>query len=230
MTNDFYINGVGAGEYGARLLANYKVGGTPIKRTRQKTPGVQGWLALQTEYGLRTITLPIHVQGKTPLQASLQLSELTAALSAEPVDLHLPNGMQYFASLDSAGDAAELTQDGSLLSCTYKLAGYAHGDLQSVTIPPNGTLRAIGTAPHMACKISCTVGKGAGSYPMAGVVWKNVQAGDKLEIDGLTKCVTRNGYSDIGRTDLTEWPTLTPGKNTITAQDALTVSYYPIWL
>lgn len=230
MTNDFYIDGVGSGEYGARLLANYKVGGTPVKRTRQKMPGVQGWLALQTEYGLRTITLPIHVQGKTPLQASLQLSKLTAALSAEPVNLYLPNGMQYFASLDSAGDAAELTQDGCLLSCTYKLAGYAHGDLQVVAIPPNGTLYGIGTAPRMACKISCTVGMAAPSYPMAGMIWKNVQAGDKLEIDGLTKRVTRNGYSDISRTNLTEWPTLTPGKNPMNAQDALTVSYYPIWL
>ncbi len=230
MTNDFYINGVGSGEYGARLLASYKVGGTPIKRTRQKMPGVQGWLALHTEYGLRTITLPVHVEGQTPLQASLQLSKLTAALSAEPVNLYLPNGMQYFASLDDVGSAAELTQDGCLLPCTYKLVGYAHGDLQTVTISPNGTLHAIGTAPHMACKISCTVGKAAANYSMAGITWKNVQAGDKLEIDGLTKRVTRNGYSDIGRTDLTEWPTLTPGKNTMDARDALTVSYYPIWL
>lgn len=230
MINDFYINGVGSGEYGARLLDNYKVGGTPIKRTRQKLSGVQGWLALKTEYGLRSITLPIHVCGETPLQASLQLSKLTAALSAEPVNLYLPNGMQYFASLDDTGSAAELTQDGCLLSCTYKLVGYAHGDLQTVTILPGGILRIMGTAPHMDCRISCTVGKAAAHYPMAGIVWNNVQAGDKLEIDGLTKQVTRNGYSEIGRTDLTEWPTLTPGKNTMDARDALTVSYYPIWL
>ncbi len=230
MTNDFYINGTGSGEYGARLLASYKVGGTPVKRTRQKTPGVQGWIGLKTEYGLRTITLPVHVRGETPLRASLQLSKLTAALAVDVVNLYLPNGMQYFASLESAGDAAELTQDGCLLSCTYKLVGYAHGDLQTIPLPLGSAFCALGTAPQMSCQISCTVGADTPRYTVAGITWRNVHAGEKLVLDGLNKRITRNGYSDIGSTDLTQWPTLTPGENVLDAKDVLTVSYYPIWL
>ena len=158
MTNDFYIDGVGSGDFGARLLANYKVGGTPIKRSRQKQPGVQGWLPIKTDYGLRPISLPVYVQGNTPLQASQQLSRLAAALAADPVDIKLPNGMSYFASLNSAGDAVEVTQDGCLLSCTFKLEGYAHGDLITQTVWSDGSLYAQGTAPHMAYRATCTAG------------------------------------------------------------------------
>ncbi len=230
MVSDFYIDNVGSGEFGARLLANYKVSGTPLKRSRQKQPGVQGWLPLRTEYGLRTITLPVHVSGSTPLQASQQMSRLTAAMAKDPVDIKLPNGMSYFASLDSAGDAIEVTQDGCLLSCTYKLQGYAHGALITKTIAPGGTLVAEGTAPQMAYRMTCTAGQAYARYQMAGVVWRNVRAGDKLEVDGLEKRVSRNNYSDIEGTDLTEWPTLAPGANQLTAYDTLTISYYPIWL
>lgn len=230
MQNDFYVGSVGSGAFGARLLADYTVGGTPLTRSRQKLPGVQGWLPLATEYGLRSIKLPVHICGPTPRAAAEQKSRLDAALSAEPTELWLPNGFWYTVSLESTGEAQELSDDGCRLSCTYTLLGYAHDPLQTVTLTTDGTLYARGTAPEMACRLTCTAGASAASYTMAGVTWSNVAAGDLLVLDGLERRVLRNGAPDLDSTDLICWPKLTPGQNVLTAPDALTVEYYPIWL
>ncbi|MBQ7860351.1 MAG: hypothetical protein IJ347_09510 [Faecalibacterium sp.] len=231
MQNDFYIGGVGSGEFGVRLLSDYTVGGTPLTRSRQKLPGVQGWLPLATEYGLRSIKLPVHLAAKSPRAAAEQKSRLDAAFAAEPVELYLPNGFYYTASLESAGEAQELSDDGCLLECTYTLLGYAHDPLETVTIPAGGgTLYARGTAPEMACRLTCTVGAAAAIYTMAGVTWWNVAAGDVLVLDDLERRVLRGGGNDFANTNLITWPKLTPGENTLTAPDAVTVEYYPIWL
>lgn len=207
------------------------MGGTPLSRTRQKLPGVQGWQPLATEYGLRSIKLPLHLAAKSPRLASEQKSRLDAALAAEPVELYLPNGFWYAATLESAGEVQELSDDGCLLECTYTMLGYAHDPLETVIIPAGGgTLYARGTAPEMACRLTCTASAAADTYTMAGVTWTSVRAGDKLILDGLERRVIRNFYNDFDRVDMITWPKLTPGENTVTAPDEITVEYYPIWV
>lgn len=225
----FYIDGVGSDEFGVLLLAGYTVGSTPVSRSRLKPSGiVQGWVSLSTEYDLRTITLPLHLFGPTRRDAAIQKSRLDAALASDPVELLLPNGLYYTASLDSAGDTTEFTLDGTQLECTYQFLGYAHDPLMIQQVS-DGQFFATGTSPAMACRLSCVVGKSTPSYQMAGVTWTNVNAGDRLVVDGLEKRVLCNGVNAINQTDLVSWPTLRPGLNHLVAPDTLTVAYYPIW-
>jgi hypothetical protein len=229
--SDFYVGDEGSESFGARLLADYTVGGTSLDRSRQQPAAGLRFLPLSTRYGLRKITLPVHVYGETPRQAGERKSKLDAALLADPVELMLPDGFYYTASLDTIGEVSEVTGDGCVLEGSYTLSGFRHDTIEKVSIPPGGgTLYARGSAPDMECRISCTVGADAASYIMAGVLWVNVSAGDVLVLDGIEHQVLRNGAPALAQCDLTQWPLLAAGKNVLTAPDEMLVEYYPIWI
>lgn len=231
MKHDFYINGIGSGEFSTILLTGYKVGGTGISRTHLKPSGtVQGWLPLATEYSLREIKLPVYIFGASARDAAENRSRLEAAFLAEPVELQLPNGLYYTASLQSIGDAEEMQLNGQELTCTYTFLGYAHDPLVAFTVNSDGSFDVTGTAPEMACRLTCTVGAAAASYLMAGVTWTDVSVGDVLVLDGIEKRVLCNGINAFGKTDLITWPTLHPKNNVLTAPDTIAIEYYPIWL
>lgn len=229
--DDFFVGGHGSSEYGARLLASYTVSGVVIERQRvQPTAGLR-FVPAGSKLSLKEISLPVHVYGETPRDAQQKKSSLDAALLADPVELDLPDGYLYTASLKEIGDTSELTIDGCILAGSYSLVGFRHDPLETAALPAGGgELWVRGTAPDMECRITCTVGAAADSYLMAGILWVNVQAGDVLCLDGIRRAVTCNGANALNQCDLTRWPLLAPGLNILTAPDAMTVEYYPIWL
>ncbi len=229
--DDFFVDGRGSSEFGARLLASYSIGGASLTRSRiQPTAGMR-FIPAGSRVGLREISLPVHVFGQSPLEAQLQKSALDAALLADPVELYLPDGFLYTASCDSIGEVTEYSQDGCILAGSYKLSGFRHGPLHTIPLPAGGgEFLAQGTAPDMECRLTCTVATAADSYLMAGILWVDVKAGDVLVLDGIRRAVTKNGENALNQTDLTRWPLLAPGRNVMTAPDAMTVEYYPIYL
>ena len=229
--DDFFVDGRGSSEFGARLLASYAVGGASLSRSRiQPTAGMR-FIPAGSRVGLREISLPVHVFGQSPLEAQLQKSALDAALLADPVELYLPDGFLYTASCDSIGEVTEYSQDGCILAGSYKLSGFRHGPLYTIPLPAGGGEFLVqGTAPDIECRLTCTVATASDSYLMAGILWVDVKAGDVLVLDGIRRKVTRNDENSLNQTDLTRWPLLAPGRNVMTAPDAMTVEYYPIYL
>ena len=53
---------------------------------------------------------------------------------------------------------------------------------------------------------------------------------DVLVLDGLNKLMTKNGANAVLANNATGWPKLHPGANVLSAPDALTVEYYPVFL
>ena len=229
--DDFYIDGRGSSEFGARLLASYSVGGASLERTRVRPAAGMRFVPAGSRVGLKQLSLPVHVFGQSPRDAQQKKSALDAALLADPVELALPDGFLYTASCDEIGEVTEYSQDGCILAGSYKLSGFRHGPLETVCLPAGGgRIWVKGTAPDMECRITCTAGALSTSYLMAGILWVTVSAGDVLCLDGIHRIVTRNGKNALNQCDLTRWPLLAPGENILTAPDALTVEYYPIYL
>ena len=229
--DDFYVDARGSSEFGARLLASYTVGGPSITRSRVQPGAGLRFVPAGSQIGLRQISLPVHVFGSSPRDAQQRKSALDAALLADPVELALPDGFLYTASCDEIGEVTEYTPDGCILAGSYKLSGFRHGPLRTIQLPAGGGECLVqGTAPDIECRLTCTVASASDSYLMAGILWVDVKAGDVLVLDGIRRAVTKNGENALNQTDLTRWPLLAPGRNVMTAPDAMTVEYYPIYL
>ena len=229
--DDFFVDGRGSSEFGARLLASYTVGGASLERTRVRPAAGMRFVPAGSRVGLKQLSLPVHVFGQNPLDAQQKKSALDAALLADPVELALPDGFLYTASCDSIGEVTEYSQDGCILAGSYKLSGFRHGPLHTIPLPAGGGEFLVqGTAPDIECRLTCTVTSTSDSYLMAGILWVDVKKGDVLCLDGIKLAATKNGENALNQCDLTRWPMLAPGRNILTAPDALTIEYYPIYL
>ena len=229
--DDFFVDGRGSSEFGARLLASYTVGGASLERTRVRPAAGMRFVPAGSRVGLKQLSLPVHVFGQSPLDAQQKKSALDAALLADPVELALPDGFLYTASCDSIGEVTEYSQDGCILAGSYKLSGFRHGPLHTIPLPAGGGEFLVqGTAPDIECRLICTVTSTSDSYLMAGILWVDVKEGDVLCLDGIKLAATKNGENALNQCDLTRWPMLAPGRNILTAPDALTIEYYPIYL
>ena len=110
----------------------------------------------------------MDIFGSSPEDVHRRKSALDAALLADPVELYLPSGFAYTASLESISDPTELDVEGTMLEVTYTLSGFAHTPLEPILVqagtplpdpdpggeepPPAGTLSslAVGSVIQLA--------------------------------------------------------------------------------
>ena len=216
---DFYINDHGASEFGAMLLSSWYVSGSTLTQNYLTSYTGSRITFCSTQYGLRSISLPVDIYGASPADAAAKRSALTAAFLGGTVELALPDGGTYTALLLDSGKAQEQDTDGCILSCTYTLAGYRHGALET----------------QMECRITETVTE-AGShtvhYPNGGsCVLKDLQAGDTVCVDGITRQVLCNGQNLFQAvTGISGWPTVRAGENSLAHTGQSYVEYYPIFV
>lgn len=221
------INGIPISQFGAKLRADYTVSGASVETSYQKSRRGSTYLFLGSKLGLKTLTLPFDLYGATPAAAQRQLSELDALAASGKVEIGLPNGFLYTSFLQVIATPLHITD--RILSCSYSFAGIQHlGKIQREA--KNGVFFAEGTLPEMDCVLSVTVGAAAGKYAFCGVNFSNVQKGDRLVLDGVTKRVLVNGAPGAARCDLVEFPQLVPGFNLLECKDTVTVEYYPSYL
>lgn len=227
---DFWVGSRPSSDFSCRLLASWSVEGASPSRTILQGQNGTAFSVFGTSIGLKTIKLPVHIVGRSPREASLQHSQLTAALLASGiVELRLPDGFLYRAALTGVGSRQEITVDGGRISCEYTLQGLQCDELERCTVA-DGALYVSGTHPSMDCCLTATVEAVAEQYNMAGVTWRNVQPGDILVLDGLRKRMTKNDANAALENDAAGWPKLAPGRNMLMCPDPLTVEYYPTYL
>lgn len=244
MDEAFYIGSHAASEFGAELLASYTVSGSSITQNYVVSHTGSRIIPCSTQYGLRTISLPVDIYGNSPEDAAAKRSALTAVLLDGPVELYLPDGGIYTALLEDSGKAIVWDDMGCLLNCTYTLAGYRHGPLQTVLAEYRSgdqiLFFADGNAAQMECRLVVTAelwtadlpDKPAAqsteaaddktfsikiAYPNGGsCTVDGLQDGDTVIVDGLEKQVLINGTNAFRQvTAISGWPVVKPGENTI---------------
>lgn len=234
--DDFYVNDHGASEFGAWLQTSYQVGGSALTQNYLTSYTGSRITFCSTQYGLRSISLPMTIWGDNPEDAAAKRSALTAAMLGGTFELTLPDGGTYTALLLSSGNAAVQDDAGCILDCTYSLVGYRHGALETLTLPAGvKNFFADGTAPLMECRITETIAA-AGSYTVhypngGGCTVSDLQAGDTVCVDGILKQVLCNNSNYFHRvTAISGWPTVNAGENQLTHSATSYIEYYPIFV
>ena len=226
----FYINNVDPASYGVLPLREYTVGGTSITNEIFQGRNRSSYRQLSKVYGQKPITFTLVYPGTTYREAKLLQSTVESWMWGI-VELFLPDGFYYTSTLQSIGDGTPEGVDGNqvLISVEYSFNGMQHDPLVTVQNAAAGFINP-GTLPFADCICSVTAGAAASSYQLAGTTFQNVQQGEQLTVDGINMRILRNGAPAPGNVTFTTFPSVTPGLNTFTAADPVTVQYYPCYM
>lgn len=235
-------------EYGARLL-DYTVSGTVIVRTTGTSYNANFPKLFHSDYGQRSVAVTLVFKPKYPKNSgiiaklhslTLQKSAFDALICKDIVDIGLPDGFYYNCVLLSVGN--ELF-DGESLEVTYTLSGIRHLKMARIS----GTEINCSSTVRTDCRIIATAkddwGEEAAAYIYLnrhinprGIRIANIKSGDVIVLDGMRCVVTKNGENAFSDTNITMFPQLNPGKNTVVTmgvqQDKMdfVTEYYPTFI
>lgn len=209
-------------EYGARLKNDYTVSGVPVDTHFHQGARQSGFILHGQETGLKTIDLTIVFIGRDRVEVDRRKSRLDGALMGKN-ELCL-DGYFYTVFCSSFGNSAY--QGDGLCEASYQFTGYKHGRLKKIR---GNTLYCESTLPHTDCRLLVTASRSSGSYRVGSVTFRDVQAGERLEVDGFDKRILIGGIPAADRAEWIRFPSLVPGKNLILCDDTVTVEYYPVY-
>lgn len=226
------IDGQLFSQFGGAVLAKYTVGATEVENVTHLGVNRTSWMQLKTLFKMRPIKLDVKFRAKDIHTATVQKSQFDGRIFGQH-ELWLPDGYFYTVYAESLGEAAvEANTDfGAIIGASYSFQGIRHGPLISLTIPAGGgTVNCLSTMPYTDALFQCTVPVATPQYTLGGAVFANVQAGEVLVIDGISKKILRNGQPNALNVSWLNFPQLTPGLNTVSGTYPTIIQYYPTYI
>ncbi len=218
------VNGVALSTHGASLLS-YDTGAVALKNNYFKPSKRLPPAIFSPDMPLRTVIIKCEFIGATDAAAESAATGFGFILTAE-TDLELPDGYHYRGVLTNAGKPKRVAQ--GIFQRDYTLAAYRHGDMESATLSASGSVIIKGNMPA-AARYTITMGGGT-TFSVNGISITGI-TGSTIVIDGIKGLVTEDGVNCFGKTDMTEFPTVTPGANyvSIAGNGSVKIEYYPIY-
>ncbi len=209
-------------EWGAMMLS-YEVGQCEYKHGYLTAQGKPFPVKLKPSIGLRQISLLFDFSGQSPMETARQISDLTDVLMDSP-EIMLPDGFYYWCEYD--GTTIPSRKAPWIEQVEFKLHGLRHEAIETTTLSASGVIDAGG---NMETPMIAKLTPSSSGMTFQGIT---ITGSDIVIIDGVHTTVKKtNGDNVFGRTNMTKWPTLLPGSNTITMSgiSSAEISYYPIW-
>jgi hypothetical protein len=227
---DILVNDKPLSSFGGASLLDYTIGETPMNNITFQGMNRTAWSLIKSTFGMRPVSLTIIFTAPSLHAAKMNRSRFNAEVCGES-EIYIPgDGFTYRVWCKGLGEE-ELVGIGdksAQIKSTYQFTGLRH--LPLVTEVVNGVLECESTMPFTDCRLTVTVSTAAASYALGGATFQNVSAGDVLVFDGILKTITKNGQPTAQNVSWVRFPFLTPGINTITAADDVTVEYYPAFI
>ena len=212
------------GTWGAEMFEP-EIGACEFRNGYVSVPGKIFPVKLAGKIGLRPIKLTFDFTGESPNETAQAISDMTDELQ-KGADILLPDGFYYWCVFDGAGEQKRKAP--WIEQVKFQLHGVRHEKLEEVTLTGNGKIRARGNI-ETPMIVTLTPTSGATSMTFQGIT---ISSSRPVTIDGFYTTVKNDiGNNVFGSTNMTEWPKLQPGENTITMTNVASaaVSYYPIW-
>ena len=218
------INGASLDMYRAKLL-DYSIGAGEYS-DGYITPVAKPFpVKLTPKIGMREVTLTLDFEGEDAREIARSISSFTAAIMAN-ADIELPDGFHYWCVYDSATPQARVAP--WIDQVTFYLHGLRHEEIVTQHFAASGKMAVEGNMKTPAI-VKLTPASGSSPMSFNGIT---VNSSSVVIIDGVyTTVMDANGNHVFGSTDMTEWPKLAPGDNTITISGcSVDISYYPIYV
>ena len=227
--NTMFIGDTDIADYGA-LVESFKVGGVEVENAIYQGENRTNFTALKTTRKMRPISVNIFYQAETRRELSIIKSTLDAQMDGK-IELFLPDGFFYSSYLLSAGEEQIIGVENNkvIATCAYTFNGIRHDALETVEVETGEEMTCKSTVPRTDCRLTCTASRDYYSLTVGSVYVDNVHSGDEITVDGILGRVLQNGAPCAGNMRFIHFPYLTPGVNTITCPETLTVEYYPTY-
>ncbi len=220
---DARINGSLLNSFKAKLL-DYQIGDISYSNGYILPPSAIWPISLNAKKGLRPITINLDFNGDSRHEIELAISELKAILH-QGADILLPDGFYYYSVYESCSVSKEVAP--WIVNVQFSLSGVRHGALQTEVLSESGEIFVKGNSDTPTIfKIRSTTGAAI----INGITISNMKS--MVIIDGIEKTITENGINKFSDTNLTAFPVLKRGINSIVLSSgtSLEISYYPIFL
>lgn len=211
----------------AKLL-NYSVSGSTISNDYFKGRKSSQLLLMDTEIGVKQLTVILDFTGKTRDHVEWARSFLVSRLIGKH-EILMPDGFYYTSILSEAGEPEVISENIQTLTLVFDCV--QHKELTKVQLTASGSVFVDGTVKTDCCfEIISTSTKT--NFKINGITISKLTANRPFVIDGMTKRVLENGGNAFDKTDLIEFPKLEPGNNVITMSSNanLTVTYIPVFI
>lgn len=229
------MNDVPISAYKASILS-YSIGSCSYDNGYFLPVGTMIPVKLKHTLGLRPITITIDFEGETEHSIAENIIAFTKELH-EGAEILLSDGFTYKCYYKKASDPS--VKAPWIRQVKFSLEGYRHGSIEKKSIHATAT----GTF-SMFVEGDCTtpavikISTEAETITVLGVTIDNI-TGD-ITIDGYNKTIKQEGQNHFADSDLTEFPSLEPGLNSIsvslpvgTVNDEIEadieISYYPLY-
>lgn len=218
------INGTALSDYGASLLS-YNTGavafsGNYFKAGKRLRPTV-----FNPNMPLREVTIKCEFTGSTDAEAETNATNLVSALTGLS-EIYLPDGYYYAGVISKIGKPNRIAA--GIFTRDFVVVAYRHGAKETATLTGTGSITVKGNY-KTAVKYTITVSSGT-EFNINGVNIIGI-TGSVIVIDGIDATITEDGANCFDKSDMTAFPELSPGANTITITGTGTVviEYYPIY-
>jgi len=217
------INGVLLIDYDVALL-DYKTGAINLSGNYFKADKRLRPVIFNSEMPLRTITIRLEIMDSSDEWAEATGSKLTAIFSKE-TELTLPDGYYYRCVLDKTKEPVRIAK--GIFVREFSLVGYRHGKMITETITETSDIKVQG---NYKTEVRYTITPSSAIVTINGITI-NEATGEIIVIDGVDCLVTENGINKFADCDMTEFPCLETGTQTIQISGASSVKieYYPIY-
>ena len=224
MNDTTTINGTPLASFGAVLL-DYDSGSLAFSDNYFKADKRLKPTVFDPNMPLREVKIKCEFKASTDAEAEASSSDLALALTKE-IDLMLPDGYYYHGVMTKAEKPKRIAA--GIFTRQYSIKAYRHGAKEQVVITQTSSVNVKGNYPAMV-KYSIVVSSGT-EFKIEGISIIGI-TGSTIVIDGIDGLITEDGVNCFEKTDLTEFPSLAPGTQTITIEGTgtVTVEYYPIY-
>ena len=224
-----YVNGTNLADYGV-LLESFRVGSSALTTATYQGRNRTNFMLLDTQVGMRSISVQLFYKAPTRRELSLIKSKIDNMLIGK-LELWLPDGFFYTATMDSAGEEQILgvEYNEEIASCAYSFTGIRHDPLKTVTLPSADPMYCESLIPYTDCRLTCKASRAYASLQIGPVTITDVSQDDVLVVDGINGRILQNGAPCAGNMSFIHFPRLVPGENYITCPEDLTVEYYPTY-
>lgn len=226
------MNGKPLSWYGGAALVDYSIGETPLTVDAFQGVNRTSWRLLKSIFGRRTIKITVVFSGPSLKAAKLQRSKFNGDIFGKTELFISGDGFFYDCVCQNLGPEVRIGEGDrdAKIKADYTFVGVRREALETLSVASGATFYCRSTMPFTDCKLTATVGSTGTNYALGGATFASVTAGDVLVFDGINGKITKNGVNAAASVSWTDFPQLTPGSNTVTCADAVTVEYFPTFI